>query len=90
MFPFSEQVIDHVKIRTFKSSVEAEELVWHRDARDRNVLIVSGTGWYFQHDDCLPIELSPGMSLEIKKNTWHRVIRRDHCSDLVVEIKELD
>lgn len=89
MFPFKEKVIsDKRKIRTFKQDVSNEELVWHRDARDRHVKILQSSGWFFQMDDQLPFALKPGDQVVIPKATWHRIIRKNCSEDLVVEITE--
>jgi hypothetical protein len=87
MFPFEEKSVDkQVKIRTFKSSTDNEELIWHRDVEDRSVRVLQGEGWYFQREDELPVKLNPGDVHAIKKCTWHRIIRKRVCSNLVVEV----
>lgn len=89
MFPFHETNCDNTRIRTFEKDVSVEELVWHRDAKDRIVKIIDGTGWYFQFDHELPFELRNGDVLEIPKEKWHRVIRKNNCEKLTIEILEL-
>lgn len=90
MFPFEEQKIsDTVKIRTFKSSSLNEELIWHRDAEDRSIRVLKGQGWYFQRDNELPTPMFPDEVYIIKKCTWHRVMRKRGCSELVVEVTKL-
>lgn len=86
-FPFEEtKTAPNVRRRKFSSSANDEELTWHRDREDRQVLVVESLGWFLQMDDELPVELIPGGVHLIKKNTWHRVIKRRACSDLIVEI----
>jgi len=90
MLPFEEkQVNSLIKIRTFKSSTLNEELIWHRDAENRSVRVLEGEGWYFQRDNELPTLMSPGQTYTIEKCTWHRIIRKKECSELVVEITGL-
>ncbi len=90
MLPFEEkQISETIKIRTFKQSTLNEELIWHRDAEDRSVRVLKGEGWYFQRDNDLPDLMMPNKVYFIKKCTWHRVIRKKDCSELVVEITKL-
>lgn len=90
MLPFEEkQISETIKIRTFKASTHNEELVWHRDAEDRSVRVLKGEGWYFQRDNELPILMTTNEVYLIKKCTWHRVIRKKECSELVVEVTKL-
>ncbi len=89
-FPFSEEVLDNRLFRTFSSNVDDEELAWHRDACDRLVKIISGEGWYLQLDDELPFGLHVGACYRIPKNVWHRVLKKKGCTDLSVEITEVD
>lgn len=84
--PFSELVRGRTRIRTFDSSVNREELVWHRDRHSRLVKVVESKGWKFQMDNELPQELIPGDALYIPKETYHRVIAGD--GNLVIEIHE--
>lgn len=85
-FPFNEDVVNGRRIRTFAANVDADELVWHRDREDRVVRVLSSEGWFLQLDDELPVELKQGNSYGIPKNSWHRVLRKNNCRDLVVEI----
>lgn len=84
--PYSEIVKGKIRTRTFESSVNREELVWHRDRQTRTVTIVEGTGWKFQMDNELPKHLNKGDVLYIPKETYHRVIAGN--GRLVVEIEE--
>ncbi len=77
MKPYSQKHIENYIVRTFDENVDTHELVWHRDKRNRIVEIVNGTGWKFQMDNKVPIELKEGMKLEIPKETYHRVIKGD-------------
>jgi quercetin dioxygenase-like cupin family protein len=84
--PYSDSVKGKIRIRTFESSVDREELVWHRDRQTRTVKVVEGSGWRFQMDNDLPRELKRGDVLYIPKETYHRVIAGS--GKLVVEIEE--
>ena len=84
--PYTESRKDNVITRKFSPSVNSEELVWHRDRRDRIITIVEGNNWKLQMDNELPVTLKPGDSFSIPKNTYHRVIKG--TSDLVVTILE--
>ena len=66
---------DNDSVRTFNSNVDSSELVWHRDREDRTVKVLEGTGWQFQYDDHLPIELKEGDQLFIEKMTYHRLLK---------------
>ncbi len=73
-------------IREFDINIPTDELVWHRDKKDRVVEVISGRGWQFQIDNRLPIELKEGMKLEIPKETFHRIGKG--ITKLVIKIKE--
>ena len=66
---------DNGSVRTFNSNVDSSELVWHRDREDRTVKVLEGTGWQFQYDDQLPVELKEGDQLFIEKMTYHRLLK---------------
>ena len=85
-FPFCEVWSNGIITRTFCSDVNEEELVWHRDHKDRFVRVKEGTGWKLQYDNELPIDLEPGKIYFIEKMTYHRVIQGE--GKLILEIKE--
>jgi len=84
--PYSEEVQDEVILRVFKEDVDNEELVWHRDRKDRRVEIIESNKWYFQFEDQLPIEMKIGDVLNIPKESYHRIIKGGN--DLIVKIFE--
>lgn len=87
-YPFSETTTSSGdRIRTFSSSTNDEELVWHRDAEDRHVTVLKSGGWFLQMDDEIPQELKSGATYFIPKYMWHRVLRKKSAQELVVEIK---
>ena len=85
-FPFHEVWSNGIITRTFCDDVNEEELIWHRDKRDRYVRVKESKGWKLQYDNELPIELEPGKIYFIEKMTFHRVIRGE--GKLILEIKE--
>ncbi len=86
--PYDDKYIEDKIIRTFESFVHEDELIWHRDKKNRLVRVIKGSGWQFQYDNELPKSLDVGDSLYIEKDTYHRLIKGD--GTLVLEIKEND
>ena len=80
------QLTDNSFLREFSESVESEELVWHRDRRNRVVKVIEGTGWKFQLDNKLPQEIKVGDTITIPAKTYHRIHKG--TSKLIVEIQE--
>ena len=62
-------------IRVFDENIDPIELKWHRDLEDRRITVLEGSGWYYQKEDELPVELLPGVNIFIKAMEWHRVIK---------------
>tara|TARA_R100000152_G_C6732351_1_gene156865 strand:+ start:755 stop:1039 length:285 start_codon:yes stop_codon:yes gene_type:complete len=86
--PFEEnQISESSFIRKFSVETNDDEFVWHRDREDRIIKIIGGEGWLIQLDNRLPIELSQGREIFIKKGEWHRVIKGS--SDLILKIKKM-
>tara|TARA_R110002110_G_scaffold410235_1_gene633494 strand:+ start:30 stop:428 length:399 start_codon:yes stop_codon:yes gene_type:complete len=86
-FPFSEKLINNKLIRTFDPDITNEELVWHRDLEDREIIVIKSDGWGYQLDNQLPLPLKEDQELFIPKMLWHRVIKGN--DKLVVQIKKL-
>lgn len=72
--------------RIFEKDVFDEELVWHRDRRDRDVYVLESNGWKFQFDNEVPFELEEGDTLHIRKMDYHRIIKG--FGRLVLKIEE--
>lgn len=72
--------------RVISESKASNELTWHRDRRDRIVLVVEGVGWKFQRDNEVPKPIARGDILTVSANEWHRII--PGTGNLVVVIKE--
>jgi hypothetical protein len=72
--PFNEEIINsNESIRTFKSDIEEESLMWHRDYEDRIIESIEETDWGFQLDNQLPISISG--KIYIPKGVYHRLIK---------------
>ena len=72
--------------RTFYETTDSDEFVWHKDKKDRLVTPVTETDWMIQFDNELPRKMVIGESIEIPKESYHRVIKGS--GDLIVEIIE--
>ena len=77
---------DGSRIRTFSSDIDNDELIWHRDKKDREITILSGVGWKLQMEDKLPKELELGKLYDIPKEEYHRIIKGK--DNLVIRIWE--
>lgn len=86
--PYNELVQGRKRVRTFESSVDREELVWHRDRHTRKVTVLEGSGWRFQYDNEVPQSFDAGTTLTIPKEAYHRLIAGDN--KLVIEIEEYE
>ena len=85
---FEKSIYNNVFTRVFKDDVEKEQLIWHKDKKDRVVKVIYGTGWKLQYDNELPTELEIGQNYYIKKEQFHRLHKGN--SELKLEIKEYD
>ena len=83
---FDVLIDENNKYRLFAADVDDGELVWHQDARDRVVWVLSGKGWQFQFDNELPIQLEEGITIKIPNHIYHRVIKG--TNDLIIKITE--
>jgi len=77
---------EYLVIRTFNQDTNQEELVWHRDEKDRTIEILEDTDWQFQFDNQLPLLLNKRTVLFIKAGEYHRVIKG--TTSLTIRIKE--
>jgi hypothetical protein len=83
MHPYLEKIIDNISYRTFTEDIEEEELVWHRDEEDREVVALHPTDWKIQLDNELPRTIT---TVFIPKGVYHRAIKG--TGDLKVKIKK--
>jgi hypothetical protein len=72
-FPFYQEQKEEYLLREFKEEVDSEELIWHRDKKDRIVKVVESKNWMIQMDNELPIKLEEGRAYFIPKKVYHRV-----------------
>lgn len=86
MNPYTQKRQGSIILREFSADVDVDELVWHRDKKDRYITVKESGNWQLQMDDELPIDLVEGEVYFIPKNYYHRVIKGS--SKLVVEINE--
>jgi hypothetical protein len=86
--PFQEESeSDGWVIRRFSADVATEDLRWHRDGEDREIIAVESSGWSLQKDDRLPQVLHKGECHSVRKGEWHRLIKGS--GELVLRIKKL-
>lgn len=74
-------------LREFKRNTDPDELIWHQDLNDRQILVIKSGGWKLQVEEGLPFPLREGLTYWVPAHTWHRVIRGH--DNLVVEIEEI-
>lgn len=86
MKPYQEVINNNSRLREFKIDVDNDELVWHKDEKDRYVTILEGENWQFQRDNELPFILKEGDTIFIAKETYHRVLKGS--SNLLINIIE--
>ena len=85
MKPYNDTETLQFIYREFSQDIPEDELVWHRDQRDRRVTVLNETDWQFQFDNELPQVLKD--TIFIPKNTYHRVIKG--TGNLNIQIQEL-
>lgn len=86
--PYSDVYVDNVIIRSFDLDVDVEELIWHRDKRNRIVTILSGEGWKLQMDNQIPLIMNVNSVFIIPKEMYHRILKGK--TKLLVQIQEFD
>lgn len=77
--------IDSDSIRTFSKELDKEDLIWHYDLEDREILILRGN-WMFQFDNEIPFRIKEGDVIFIEKKRWHRLLKGN--DDLIIKIKK--
>ena len=63
--PYAEKRINNTLIREFASDVDIDDLVWHRDKKDRYITVKESGNWKLQMDDELHDD--PGLAA---KHWW--------------------
>jgi len=82
--PYQELKTFDTILRKFKEDLSEDELVWHRDRRDRKIEIIGLTNWMVQLENEIPQKLQE--TIFIPKNTYHRLIKG--AGDLDLRILE--
>lgn len=85
-YPYQEVLSTGIKTRTFFESVDENELVWHRDQKNRCVKVIESNNWKLQMDNELPINLEKNKVYYIRAMQYHRIIKGN--GNLILEIKE--
>jgi hypothetical protein len=85
---FEKSAYDNVFTRVINENIDKEQLIWHKDKKNRVVKVIYGTGWKLQKDNELPFELEVGQNYVINKEEFHR-LHKGSC-ELKLEIKEYD
>ena len=83
--PYSQSETGTTLYREFLETVDEEELVWHRDRRDREVELLEPTDWMFQFDNEIPFLIKD--KIFIPRETYHRLIKG--TQNLRIKINEL-
>ena len=86
MKPYTQVKSNDIIERIFTPDIEEEELVWHRDEKDREVRVIGDTDWMFQFDNDLPISFRH--PIYISKGVIHRVIKGTGPLHIVVHKKK--
>lgn len=86
MKPYSQEINGDLIKRNFEENVDVDDLVWHRDKRDRLVTVLEGSNWYLQMENELPVLLEKNQQYFIPKEQFHRVIKGN--GNLKIDIKE--
>lgn len=84
--PYLQHIENNIIERVFDKNIDSDELVWHKDKKDREVKVLQSNGWLFQMDNEIPKELKEGDTIFIPKEIFHRVIKGK--GDLKIQIKE--
>lgn len=86
MKPYSQEINGDLIKRNFEENVDVDDLIWHRDKRDRLVTVLEGSNWYLQMENELPVLLEKNQQYFIPKEQFHRVIKGN--GNLKIDIKE--
>ena len=70
---YDENIDEKTTIRTFKN-VRSQDLIWHKDLKNRRVEVLEVGKWFFQFDNQMPFEMKKGDVIEIPKMEFHRII----------------
>jgi quercetin dioxygenase-like cupin family protein len=88
---FKEKIIEetptYVLAQRSFSEDSYDNLEWHRDKEDREVMIVEGDGWYIQMENELPRLMQKESLFKIPKEKWHRIINKNG-TNLIINVRK--
>ena len=88
---FEEKIIEETPTYTLvqRSFCEdaSDNLEWHRDKEDREVMLVEGDGWYIQMENELPRLMQKESLFKIPKEIWHRIINKNGTK-LIINVRK--
>lgn len=85
--PYNQKVLkEGFLLREFAQTTDSNDLVWHKDRKDRVVKVLRSDGWKLQLSKGLPFDLIEGRSYKIPSHSWHRIIKGK--GNLKILIKE--
>lgn len=85
--PYNDYYVDEGEwVREFAVDVDSDELVWHRDEKDREIEVLHGEGWQFQRDNEVPFIINTNSKFKINAMVYHRLIKG--TTPLIIKIKE--
>ena len=88
MKPYIDKIENNFITRNFLKNINPIELMWHRDLDDRIIEIVDGDNQLLQLDNELPISLLKNKKYNIPKLIYHRLIKSNNSTDLIIKIYE--
>jgi quercetin dioxygenase-like cupin family protein len=86
--PYNDILNEGYFIRNFDNLLNSDELIWHRDKKNREVTVLEGNNWKFQYDNCLPFVLFKGDTIRVPAEIYHRLIKG--TTALSLKIKEIE
>jgi len=85
--PYTDEYLNEDEwIRKFDHRLDSDELVWHRDTKDREIEVLHGDGWMFQRDNEIPFIINNSSKFKINAMVYHRLIKGN--TSLIIKIKE--
>ena len=69
------KISDNEIFRFFTGYEDEWDLVWHRDERDRKVVVQEANGWKMQFDNELPFDLKDHDNVYVKSMEYHRLLK---------------
>lgn len=86
--PYNEIRENNIIRRSFSNDINEKSLTWHRDKKDRVIIVLENNDWMIQFDNEIPKKFNVNEELFIPKETFHRVIKG--TGDLKLEIIETE